>query len=173
MKMCLQVYSEQSITNYRWGPSHLSSTDTECSWSHPGLKWRVSRHAWRRRNWISSYWRNTRRLICICGMIILKWILKKLVLFLDSILHNNTGKAEFLEKLMRLFCINFKKLKNFATESFWGRIKINDFSCSIISNISKLPKSYRMLTKKNRIIINTKLITRCWIKKFHCNLVIS
>ena len=41
---------------------------------------------------------NTRKLICVCGMVILKWILKDLVLFLDLNLHYNTGKSGIFGK---------------------------------------------------------------------------
>jgi hypothetical protein len=53
-------------------------------------------------------------------MVILKWILKTLVLFLDLIFFTATlGKAGFFEKLMRLFCIKVINIsKNFALEIF-------------------------------------------------------
>jgi len=42
-------------------------------------------------------------LICVYVLIILKWILETLVLFLYFIFHHNTEKEEFLESLMRFF----------------------------------------------------------------------
>ena len=69
-------------------------------------------------------------------MIILKWILKKLVLFLDLIIHYNKGQSGFFGKGNEV--ILQKKLNNFkyfAIESFWGRIKINDFPWLISSKI--------------------------------------
>jgi hypothetical protein len=41
----------------------------------------------------------------VCWMIILKWISKKLFLFLELFLPYNTGRAKFLEMLMRLIYI--------------------------------------------------------------------
>jgi len=44
-------------------------------------------------------------IVNVCWMIILKWISKKLSPLLDLFLHYNTGRAKFLEMLMRLICI--------------------------------------------------------------------
>ena len=66
--------------------------------------------------------------MCVCGMIILKWILKEVVLFLDLIIHYNTGQSGIFGIVNEV--ILQKKLNNFkyfAIESFRGRIKINDF----------------------------------------------
>ena len=69
-------------------------------------------------------------------MIILKWILKKLVFFLDLIIHYNTGQSEIFGKGNEI--ILQKKLNNFkyfAIETFWERIKSNDFPSLISSKI--------------------------------------
>jgi len=46
-----------------------------------GIELAVLRQAWRRRKCSKSSWRNTWKLICVCGMIILKFMLRNLVLF--------------------------------------------------------------------------------------------
>ena len=69
-------------------------------------------------------------------MIILKWILKKLVFFLDLIIHYNTGQSEIFGKGNEI--ILQKKLNNFkyfAIETFWERIKSKDFPSLISSKI--------------------------------------
>ena len=67
--------------------SHLISNDTECSWSHRRCNWR---------SWGTNELKGTETKILkeylkmnIYGMIILKWILRNLVLFIDLILHYN------------------------------------------------------------------------------------
>ena len=74
-------------------------------------------------------------------MIILKWILKELVLFLDLILHYNTGQSGNSGKVNEVILYKNNIFKNFTIETFWERIQIHDFYLSVSSKFSKLPKS--------------------------------
>jgi len=52
-------------------------------------------------------------------MKILKYVSKKLFSFLVLFLHCNTNRAKFLEKIMKLLCIeNNNIFKNFAIGTF-------------------------------------------------------
>jgi len=85
-------------------------------------------------------------------MIILKWILKTLVLFLDWILN------EFILHK------NNKYVKYFAIKTFWGHIQIQDFSWMFSLNFSKHLYGKFMFKNVEHTFIYIKLITSCWIK---------
>jgi hypothetical protein len=61
---------------------------------------------------------------------------------------------------------NHKYIQNFANETFWGPIQIYDFTSLVSSYFSKLLKNYPILTRTEQTFINTKLITKCWIKNW-------
>jgi len=72
--------------------SYLSSKDTECSWSHPW--WNYCLEAGMARKGLKKKTLNyTWKIICVCWMIILNWILKKIVFYLKLFLHYNNGKV--------------------------------------------------------------------------------
>jgi len=76
--------------------SHLSSKDTECSWPHSGWNWWF----WGADNAEGNEAKVVKEIFEInmrIGMLIAKWMLKKLVLFLHFILHNCMRKSVNLD----------------------------------------------------------------------------
>ena len=87
-------------------------------------------------------------------MIILKWILKKLVLFLDLIIHYNTGKSGIFGNVKEvILCKNNKYLQIFPIVVFCERIQIHDFYLSVSSKCSKLLKINLCLQRENKLLL--------------------
>jgi len=71
-------------------------------------------------------------------MMLLKFILDKIVSFLDLILHHNTVQSGFLEKKMKLFCIQ----KWISSKNFQLNLSEEDsnqlFFLIVLFNFAKL-----------------------------------
>ena len=106
-------------------------------------------------------------------MIMLKWIVNKIVLFLELIFHHNSGRSGIFQKFVEVILHkNNKQLQKFCNWSFLRMDSGPWFTLIGYLNFFKLLKSWLMLKKREQHFINTKLITKWCIKNFPCNSVI-